>query len=91
MSLELFTAQQHTTNITRIPFTLWLFSVRLLEMVFLKRILEKALGNIWPVIPFCIFPSKLSKFLVHFPVEVVSEEEGPETKKGVHFLWLSNT
>lgn len=71
---------------------LWLFSKSdYLKLWFFKRILEKALGNVWPVILFCIFPSKLSKFLIHFPIEVVSEEEGPETKEGVHFLWLSNS
>ena len=38
-----------------------------------------------------VLNGEFPELLVHFPIEVSSEEEGPETEQGVHFLTLALT
>lgn len=43
-----------------------------------------------PVVFFGIFHGALFELLVHLPVEVVPQEEGPEPEQGVHLLRLAD-
>lgn len=43
-----------------------------------------------PVVVFGIFYSILFELLIHLPVEVVPEEEGPEPEQSVHLLRLAD-
>jgi len=51
---------------------------------------KRHLISSWPVIFFGVFHCKLFELLIHLPVEVVSEEEGPEPKQSVHLLRQAN-
>lgn len=46
--------------------------------------------SISPVVFFCVLQSRLFELLVHLSVEVVSEEERPESEERVHLLRLAN-
>lgn len=50
---------------------------------------EQQLLSTLPVVFFGIFHRKLFELLVHLPVEVIPQEEGPESEQRVHLLRLA--
>lgn len=50
---------------------------------------EEALQSI-PVVVFGVLQRVLFELFIHFPVEIVPEEKGPEPKQSVHLLRLSH-
>lgn len=49
--------------------------------------------SVTPLLPVSLLPilhSQLLELLIHFLVEVISEEEGPEPEERVHLLGLTN-
>lgn len=47
-------------------------------------------STVSPVVFFGVFHRVLFELLVHLPVEVVPQEEGPEPEEGVHLLRLAD-